>query len=65
MTLQVELSPEHHERLIEMAGRLGVEPEELARAALIDMVNGPDGEFTRVVRRVLAKNADLYRRLAQ
>ena len=38
--------------------------EDLARAALSDLLSTPDAEFQNVARRVLTKNRDLYKRLA-
>jgi hypothetical protein len=35
-----------------------------ARAALNDLLSAPDAEFQNVARRVLAKNSELYKRLA-
>ena len=53
-----------HQALREEAERLKVTPEELARAALVDLLSEPDESFKVVVERVLRKNAELYRRLA-
>ena len=52
------------EKLREEAQRLGVAPEELARAALADLLGTPDAEFRAVATRILHKNQELYRRLA-
>ena len=64
MKLDIELSQAQAERLREEAERLKVTPEELARAALSDLLSEPDETFKIVVDRVFRKNADLYRRLA-
>ena len=64
MKLDIELSPIQDERLREEAKRLRVTPEELARAALSDLLSEPDESFNVAVERVLRRNADLYRRLA-
>ena len=64
MKLDIELSPAQAERLREEAERLGVTPEELARAALSDLLSEPDETFNTAVERVLRKNDELYRRLA-
>jgi hypothetical protein len=64
MKLAFELPPPQAEKLRSEAERLGLAPEELARAALTDLLATPDSEFEAVARRVLAKNKELYRRLA-
>ena len=62
--LAIELSPAEAERLSREARRLGVAPEDLARAALADLLAVPDDAFTAAAERVLRKNEELYRRLA-
>ena len=64
MKLDIELSPTQAERLREEAERLKITPEELARAALRDLLSEPDQTFNTAVERVLRKNDELYRRLA-
>jgi hypothetical protein len=64
MKLAFELPPAQAERLRQEAARLGVAPDELARAALTDLLATADPDFEAAARRVLAKNRDLYRRLA-
>lgn len=64
MKLAIELSPAQAERLRREAGRLGIAPEDLARAALADLLAAPDDDFKAAAERVLRKNEDLYRRLA-
>jgi hypothetical protein len=61
--LTVDLSPTQAERLRQEAQRLGLAPEELARAAIADLLATPDEEFKRAAERVLRKNEELYRRL--
>jgi hypothetical protein len=41
-----------------------LQPEELARAAVADLLTTPDDEFRAAAEVVLVKNAELYRRLA-
>jgi len=65
MTMQIELTNDQQQRLTEMAGRLGIKPEELVRVAVVDLVDGPDPAVIRTTERVLQKNAELYRRLAK
>jgi hypothetical protein len=46
------------------AERLAVSPADLARAASGDLLNTTDPDFRAAAARVLAKNQELYRRLA-
>ncbi len=64
MKLAIELPPTQADKLRAEAKRLGLSPEDLARAALSDLLSAPDAEFQKVARRVLTKNEDLYKRLA-
>ena len=64
MKLTIDLSSAQTERLRQEAERLGLVPEELARAAIADLLATPDAEFKRAADRVLRKNEELYRRLA-
>jgi hypothetical protein len=64
MKLAFELPPAQAEKLRVEAERLGLLPEDLARAALMDLLGTPDAEFQAVAARVVAKNRELYRRLA-
>lgn len=61
--MELELSPSVIEQLTERAKSLGIRPEELARAAVADLVARPAEEFEEAVEHVLKKNAELYRRL--
>jgi hypothetical protein len=62
MKLAFELPAPQAEKLRAEAERLGLSPE--ARAALADLLATPDAEFEAVAARVVAKNRELYRRLA-
>ena len=64
MKLAIELPPAQAERLKKEAVRLGVAPEDLAKAALTDLLAAGDPDFEAAARRVLERNRDLYRRLA-
>lgn len=59
-----EVPPAQAARLREEAQRLGLTPEELARAALADLLGTPDAEFRSAAARILQKNQELYKRLA-
>jgi len=64
MRLSVEITGPIEQQLAETAKRLNVSADELAAAAVRDLVAGSDEEFSRVAARVLEKNRELYRRLA-
>ena len=64
MKVTIDLSPAQAERLRREAERLGLKPEDLARAALADLLASPDDDFQVAADRVLRKNEELYRRLA-
>ena len=64
MKVAFELPPAQAERLKQEAARLGVAPDELAKAAVADLLANSDPDFEAAARRVLDKNRDLYRRLA-
>lgn len=63
-TITINLPDERFVQLKEAAGRLGVSPEELARASIEDMLMLPDEIFRRTLDNLLKKNAELYQRLA-
>lgn len=64
MKFALELPPAQAEKLLHEASRLGLAPEDLARAAVLDLLGTPDAEFRAAATRVLQKNQELYRRLA-
>lgn len=64
MKLSVEITGPIEQQLAEAAKRLNVSANDLAAAAVRDLVAGLDEEFSRVAARVLEKNRELYRRLA-
>ena len=64
MKLSIDLSPAQTERLKLEAERLGLTPEDLARAAVVDLLARPGDDLAAAAERVLKKNEDLYRRLA-
>ena len=64
MKLSCELTETEGIKLREEAARLGVEPEDLARAALADLLSNEDDDFREAAEHVLRKNEELYRRLA-
>lgn len=64
MRLTIDLSPAQAERLRHQAALLGIAPEDLARAALADLLATRDEDFRAAAERILRKNEELYRRLA-
>jgi hypothetical protein len=64
MKLAFELPAPQAQKLREEAKRLGLSPEDLARAALADLLSTPDAEFQAAADRIVRKNQELYRRLA-
>jgi hypothetical protein len=64
MRVAFELPPAQAERLRQEAARLGISPDDLARAALSDLLATGDQDFRSAAERVLRKNEELYRRLA-
>ncbi len=65
MDLHVALTESQLEALRERAKSLGVTPEQLASAAIADLTARPADDFARAAQHVLAKNAELYERLAK
>jgi hypothetical protein len=64
MKLFIDLSPAQADRLRLEAERLGLTPEDLARAAIADLLVTAGDDFKTAADRVLQKNKELYRRLA-
>lgn len=64
MKVSVEIPPAVEERLTRAAERLKVSVDELAAAAVRDLIAQPDDDFEQAAEHVLKKNRELYRRLA-
>jgi hypothetical protein len=64
MALAIDLSDQQAQALAEAANRLQVSEADLAAAAVRDLIAQPAADFDAAAQRVLAKNAELYRRLA-
>ena len=64
MTIPIELSESQAEKLRSEAIRLGVEPQALAVAAVLDLLNREAPDFDRAAEHVLRKNQELYKRLS-
>ncbi len=64
MGIAIDLSDQQARDLAEVARQLQISPVELATAAVRDLVAPHSSDFLHAAERVLAKNHDLYRRLA-
>jgi hypothetical protein len=64
MKISIELSQEQARIFQSTAERLGLSPEELARAGLADMLGIFQYDFHKAAEFVLNKNQELYRRLS-
>ena len=64
MTLHLELDEIQFQRLQAIAVRLNVSVDDLAKAAISELLAKTDRDFERAASRVLDKNVELYRRLA-
>lgn len=60
----IPLTEEQFVKLQEKARRLQISPEMLLAAIVEDLISHPDEEFLRMMKYVLQKNSELYRRLA-
>ncbi len=63
-TLTIQIEDNKAGALQSKARRMGLEPEQLLVASVDDLIGKPDPDFDEAVQRVLAKNNELYRRLA-
>lgn len=62
--IKVTLSDDRFARLEKVAAQLHLKPEDLVRASLDSLLDEGDEDVARAMEYVLAKNAELYRRLA-
>jgi uncharacterized protein YdbL (DUF1318 family) len=65
MKISVEVNGNQERQLTEIAKRLNVRPEDLASAAVQDLLAQAEGDFQEAAGRVLKKNHELYRRLSE
>jgi antitoxin FitA len=63
-TITITLSNDRLAKLQEMAARLHISPEELARAGVEELLARPEETYQRAIDDVLKKNAEPYRCLA-
>lgn len=64
MRLSMEISETQQRRLSLLAERLNVPAEDLAVAALDDLLDRREAAFETAAQHVIDKNSELYRRLA-
>jgi hypothetical protein len=64
MKLSVEVTGQQEAQLAEEANRLNIRIEDLAAAALQDLLAQREADFRQAAARVVEKNRELYRRLA-
>jgi hypothetical protein len=63
-TITISLPDDRLIQLKETAARFNITPEELVRVSIEELLANPDEAFKRAADYVLAKNTDLYLRLA-
>jgi predicted DNA-binding protein len=63
-TLTISLSDEEMRRLESLGKREGLTVEQLVRLGIHDFIGQPDDAFHAAAKRVMEKNAELYRRLS-
>jgi hypothetical protein len=64
MPISLNLDDDQSKRLQQRAVELGVDPRDLAKAAVNDLLARPADDFDRAAKSVLDKNRELYRRLS-
>ena len=63
-TLTISLSDEEMRRLEVLSKREGLTVEQMVRLGIHDFIGQPDDAFHAAAKRVMEKNAELYRRLS-
>ncbi len=63
-SITIDLSDSQFEKLKDLAGVHGIALEVLLKASLEDWLNSQKSEFVDAANYVLAKNTELYQRLA-
>lgn len=63
-SIAITLPEVRQAKLREVAARLNVTPEDLARVSIEELPTRPDEAFKQAAEYVLQKNSELYRRLA-
>ena len=62
--ITVSLTDEEMRRLEELSKRKGLTVEQMVRLGINDFIGQPDESFRIAAKRVMEKNAELYRRLS-
>jgi antitoxin FitA len=63
-SITINLQAEQMARLQDIANRLGISIEDLARVSIEELLAAPDERFEQAADYILKKNEELYRRLA-
>lgn len=63
-SLPIQLSEAQLEQLRQKADGLGITPEALVKAAVLELLTEPDDQFKNLAQDLLERNSELYRRLA-
>lgn len=63
-TITIVLPDDRLLQLKELAARFGVQPEELVRISIEELLAQPEEALGRAADYILRRNAELYRRLA-
>ena len=63
-TVSIPLSDEEMRRLEALGKREGLTVEQMVRISINDLIGPPDDAFHASAKRVMGKNAELYRRLS-
>jgi len=63
-TLTISLSDEELQKLEALGKREGLTVEQMVRIGINDFIGQPDEAFHAAAKRVMEKNAELYRRLS-
>ena len=63
-TVTLSLSDEEMRRLEDLSRREGLTVEQMVRLGINDFIGQPEDSFRTAARRVMEKNAELYRRLS-
>lgn len=64
MNVAIELTEQQERVLRQAAERLNISPDQLAAAAVRDLVGQQGADFEAAANRVMEKNGELYKRLA-
>lgn len=65
MSLHLDLTDEELQLLRDEAARLSLSPENLARITIVNAIRNPRPGFRELAAEIIAKNRELYERLAK